>query len=76
MFVSLALGTLVLPMGAFGANPSDDGGIAGQTQTLVSVQGEAGLPFTGLDLALIVIGGLALLGTGVLLRRLNGSNEK
>jgi uncharacterized membrane protein len=76
LLVSLILGTLAVPAGAFGANPSDPGGIAGQTQDLVSVQGGAGLPFTGLNLALIVIGGLVLLGTGIVLRRLNGSNEK
>jgi hypothetical protein len=33
------------------------------------VQGGGALPFTGLDLALIVLGGAALLVTGLLLRR-------
>lgn len=71
----LLLGMLWLPAAAFGANPSDPGGVAGQTQELITVQGGGGLPFTGLDLVLVVVGGLALLATGMLLRRRSGPRE-
>jgi hypothetical protein len=48
------------------------GGEGGNVQTGVSAGGDAaagGLPFTGLDLALLVIGGLTLLLVGAGLRR-------
>jgi hypothetical protein len=65
----LLVGTLWVPTTALGANPSDPGGVAGQTQQLITAQGAGGLPFTGIDLALVAIGGLTLLATGILLRR-------
>lgn len=76
LFVALALGTFVVPAAALGGtNPSTHGNTAGVAQGLLSSQGGNDLPFTGLNLALIVIGGLVLLGTGILLRRRSGSSE-
>lgn len=58
---------------ALGATPSQTaysgGGFAGnEVQSAGGVAGST-LPFTGLDLALLVIGGLALLVAGMVLRR-------
>jgi hypothetical protein len=75
VFAALVLGTLVVPATALGADPSSDGNTAGVAQGLLSSQGGDDLPFTGLNLALIVIGGVVLLGTGILLRRRSSSNE-
>jgi len=53
----------------------DDGGTAGDTAssapTQVSVTSDTGssLPFTGLDVGLLILGGIALVGIGVGLRR-------
>ncbi|NLT07148.1 MAG: hypothetical protein GXY03_12665 [Solirubrobacterales bacterium] len=53
----------------------DSGGTAGDTAagepTQVAVTSDAGssLPFTGLDVGLLVLGGIALVGIGVGLRR-------
>lgn len=44
--------------------------IAAQEQPLEAVRERGGLPFTGLDLALLTAGGLFLLAFGVSLRRL------
>ncbi|MCC6223262.1 MAG: hypothetical protein IT201_07180 [Thermoleophilia bacterium] len=71
-----SLATLVLlavPAAAFAQNVSESDGTAGSAQG--DVAGSGSLPFTGLDLTLIVIGALALLVTGVLLRRRGSTNH-
>lgn len=52
---------------AFAANPSGTPGQGGGAQG--EAEGGGGLPFTGLNLALIVLGAVALLAVGVALRR-------
>ena len=75
-----SLGTLLsVPAIAFAADPSNGPGSGGSAQGQVdsslsgSVQGT--LPFTGLNLALIVIAGVALLATGLLLRRRSRASD-
>jgi len=69
-----ALALVLVPAAAGGTNPSSTGGTAAGTQGTVS--GASGsLPFTGLSLVLIVIVGLALLATGILLRRRGSSTS-
>lgn len=79
----VALGTLLALVAAPSAlaASSDDvyGGVAGEIQGDVDAGalGETAsgtLPFTGLNLTLIVVGGLLLIATGVLLKRRSGSN--
>ena len=61
---------LALPATAFGANPSGGGGEAASAQGAVLASGSDGaLPFTGANLVFVVVGGLALLAVGFLLRR-------
>ena len=71
------IATLVLPTAAFAGNTSDTSGALGSSGSgsggALSESGGA-LPFTGLNLALIILAGLALVVTGVLLRR-RGSTE-
>jgi hypothetical protein len=66
------IATLVLPTAAFAGNTSDTSGVLGSSGSgsggALSESGGA-LPFTGLNLALIILAGLALVATGVLLRR-------
>ena len=50
-----------------GSSQSGYGGSAGSIQA--EVQQSGGLPFTGLDITLLVVGGLLLAALGVLLRR-------
>lgn len=57
------------------STPPEEGGTAGDTatspvsQVAVTNDSESSLPFTGLDVGLLLIGGLALVGVGVGLRR-------
>jgi hypothetical protein len=73
IFFVMLVGVLVLAAGSFAANskPPAYRGNAGNVQN--DVQGATNtlgsLPFTGLDLALIVGGGLVLVLAGVSLRR-------
>jgi hypothetical protein len=71
------IATLVLPTAAFAGNQSDTSGVLGASGSgsggALSESGSA-LPFTGVNLALIIIAGLVLVGTGLLLRR-RGSTE-
>jgi hypothetical protein len=43
--------------------------------TTVSAASESSLPFTGLDVGLLLVGGAGLLGAGVVVRRLSGSKS-
>jgi hypothetical protein len=71
----LALTPTALGAGASGSAGQGYGGNAGQVQNEVSqgavhaAASQGTLPFTGLDLALLVAGGLALLVVGAGLRR-------
>lgn len=67
---------LVLPSAALaGTNPSDTSGVAGASGSGGALSESGGaLPFTGVNLALIVVAGLALVATGLMLRR-RGSSE-
>jgi hypothetical protein len=67
------LATLVFPAVALAGNQSATLGDGGGAQGALSGGGEGTLPFTGLNLVLIVLAGIALIGTGVLLRRRSGS---
>lgn len=70
--------TLAAAPPAFAGSPDDSvyGGVAGNIQGDVAGSQPAGnLPFTGLNLALILIGGVALVGIGVLLRRRAGTSH-
>lgn len=70
--------TLVAAPAALAGSPDDSvyGGVAGNIQGDVAGAQPAGnLPFTGLNLALIVIGGVALVAIGVLLRRRTGESH-
>jgi hypothetical protein len=76
--ISILLGlvvTLVVPAVAFGGNQSSTPSDGGSAQGALSSGGEGSLPFTGLNLALIVLAGVALVATGLLLRRRARSNE-
>jgi hypothetical protein len=72
----LALALAPAALGAGGAASEGYGGAGGNVQNEVS-QGAApsavahsgSLPFTGLDLALLVVGGVALVAVGVGVRR-------
>jgi hypothetical protein len=70
----MLLGALVLAAGSFAANskPPAYKGSAGNVQSEVKGSSNTlgSLPFTGLDLALIVGGGLVLVLAGVSLRRI------
>jgi len=57
-----------------GGNNGSGGGVAGSgdaapTQVVQAASSEGSLPFTGLDLGLLAVGGLVLVGVGVTLRR-------
>jgi len=70
--------TLVAVPAALAASPDDSvyGGVGGNIQGDVAGAQPAGnLPFTGMNLALIVIGGVALVAIGVLLRRRTGESH-
>ena len=71
----LVLAPTALAAGASGSAGQGYGGKAGEVQNEVSqgplsaVAGKSSLPFTGLDLGLLVAGGLSLLVVGAGLRR-------
>ena len=69
------LTTLVIPAVAMAGNQSGTPGDAGSAQGALSSGGSGSLPFTGLNLALIVLAGAALIATGFVLRRRTGSSE-
>jgi hypothetical protein len=75
ILAALSLVALALSAVAFGAPSSalldEYSGLAGVEQGVAGqgVQGSGTLPFTGLDLALVVGGGMLLLLTGWTLRR-------
>ena len=71
LLMVVSTGLLVAPAAfAAGSAPSGYGGGAGVQNEVGGVQSAGGtLPFTGLDLALLVIGGLMLLVVGMVLRR-------
>lgn len=68
LFLPVATAALLTVPAALASAPTDRvyGGAAGSVQK--QVEG-GGLPFTGFDVALLVIGSLALLVMGTLLRR-------
>jgi hypothetical protein len=74
---AIVLGLTVAPAAMAGSGyVSGGGGAQGDVASGVGGASSGGnLPFTGLDLALIVIGGVALLATGVLLRRAGRSGK-
>jgi hypothetical protein len=66
----MVVALVVAPTAVAGAYVSGGGDAQGDVASGVGGASSGGnLPFTGLDLALIVIGGVALLATGLLLRR-------
>ena len=80
VYLSVVFGCLVTASAAFAQDPTEQGygGVGGQVQGGVSGGGSGGasgsasgaLPFTGLDLILLVAAGLLLLAAGLTLRRL------
>ncbi len=87
LVVALAL---VVPSAAFGAsptckayNPQDCGTTTqgttteaeGTTAAPVATESQGTLPFTGLDVALLALGGGTLLGAGFVVRRLSSSRQ-
>ena len=84
LFVALGALTLALAPAALaaGGGAAQEGyGGQGNTQEQVSGQGagqslgaKGGLPFTGLDLALLVVGGAVLIIVGATLRRAGRRN--
>ena len=78
-----AVALMVAPAAMAGADPSSSvySGVAGNVQNDVA-SGALGaspaggaLPFTGLNLALIVIGGVALVAMGLVLRRRSAADR-
>jgi hypothetical protein len=67
---------LIMTSTAFAGSPAEDvyGGVAGDIQSGVAsgvggANPDGSLPFTGLNLWLIVVGAIALIAVGLLLRR-------
>jgi hypothetical protein len=48
---------------------------ASASRTVSSTSANSSLPFTGLDVALLVAGGVTLLGAGLIVRKLSSSTE-
>lgn len=76
LIVVICLAALAFAPAALGAAQQNYSGLGGNVQSQVQKSGTAragvaGLPFTGLDLALIVGGGLALVLAGGTIRRLS-----
>lgn len=70
LLAALAAAPTALAVGSAGTSYGGGGGV--QNEVSSGVQGATAggaLPFTGLDLALLVIGGIALLVVGMVLRR-------
>lgn len=67
----VATTALVSASGALAASPAGHGygGQGGVQSDVASAAGGSGLPFTGLDLTLLVIGSLLLVVVGITLRR-------
>ena len=76
ILTAIVVGLTVAPAAMAGGYVSGGGGAQGDVASGVGGASSGGnLPFTGLDLALIVIGGVALLATGFLLRRAGRSGS-
>jgi hypothetical protein len=71
VLMAVPIGLVVAPAAfAAGSAPAGYGGGAGVQNEVGGVEAAGGsLPFTGLDLALLLIGGLMLLVLGMFLRR-------
>jgi hypothetical protein len=71
---------LGLAGGAAGQSPSDTqyggGNVGGKQGGEVAVAGEGGLPFTGLNLALVALGGAGIAATGLVLRRVGRNKSR
>jgi hypothetical protein len=74
---TLAAGlALVVPSSAAAANGSTCQAYNPKLCTPVSNDGTSGtLPFTGIDVALLAVGGGGLLGTGLVVRRLSRQHD-
>lgn len=84
-FLAVALMSLAFTASAFGQSATEDayGGIAGTQsfnggESVLAAESSSGssLPFTGLDVGLIVLAGIALVGTGVAVRRFSHPSVK
>lgn len=76
--IVLALVVLAFTAGvASAANATQDayGGLLGQQQSSGPTQSGASLPFTGFDVAIVALVGVALVGTGLVVRRTVRSNQ-
>jgi hypothetical protein len=85
------IGALVLPAAAFASGSStcqsynpqlcqvvsdtSAANAAGQTSTTATTASASTLPFTGLDVGLLVVGGAVLLGAGLLVRRFSRETD-
>ena len=75
ILTAFLLTALAVPATAFGgSNPSADLGTAQGAQDELTSQSGA-LPFTGLNLVLILVGGAVLIATGLLLRHRSSSTR-
>lgn len=87
LFIAVALMSLAMSAPAFGASATEEayGGPAGTQQfsgdandpsaaVTGTVSDSGTLPFTGLELALMAAAGIALVGTGVVVRRASRTN--
>ena len=75
---AVLVGLLVLAPIAFAQQPSSGFGEGGGVQGAVGggdAAGSGSLPFTGVDLVFLVVGGLALLAVGAGLRRVNKASR-
>jgi hypothetical protein len=68
---TMLLGTPTALAGGYVSSGSEGGAASGASGSATAA---GSLPFTGLDLALIVVGGLMLLASGLLLRRASRSS--
>jgi hypothetical protein len=67
LVVAIALVVLALPAAASAQTPAQD--VYDPKDLKVQGSDAGGVPFTGLDIAVVVLAGAALLGTGVAIRR-------
>jgi hypothetical protein len=69
LFVGAVLAVAAVAVPVAGAEGTVSGGYAGQAGSVQGQLGSGGLAFTGIDIALVVVGGLALMLFGLVLRR-------